>query len=738
MTSEFNAEYGEKGGAGRPIVKPNSGYINQHQNGDVITIISFSSATGQFIVQSDINNVLLNSLFGILTVLFLVCLFAFIKLRQNRLLKAMLSQQTDKLDKKSIQLDQLELNIAILSDIGEEISGSLEFDEILKTLYLRINQLMDATVFLIGLYDEEAQGIDFKLTLENGEHQPLFMMSLDEKDRPAVWCIEHQQPLVINDYAKEHADYFGDMEIPAPKAGEVSKSVIYWPLFVAGRVIGVLSVQSYRKNAYTRQHQDMLSYLASTAAIALDNAQSYLKMEQQKTALEKANEHIRMISEIGLQVNASLDMENILLQLYDNVNTLMDAPIFGIGLYDADKNEIDVRMNVEYGTRYKPYIRDMKDKSRFAVWCIDHCKTVFINDLEVQGEDYISNHEYKQQHWLPTDMEDEDKSKAPQSLIYIPLLIKNKVIGTLSVQSCRKHAFEPVHVDLLTSLASFTATAIENARMFQNLLDTQKQLVEAEKMASLGGLVAGVAHELNTPIGICLTASTTIEYLIDKLSVAKANQKLTRKSFEVFEAEAKDGLGLLTHNLERASHLVTSFKNVAIDQSSDGVSHFTLRTLIADVVTSLQSMLDEKGVVLSLQCNEKWQANTYAGTISQILITLIMKSLAHGFDEAAKTDSEQPAKDAKNNTIKIDVSTAGKNYMIRYKDNGQGIDKSLTERIFEPFFTTKRHQGYTGLGMHVVFNYVTQQLGGTIECYSDKGKGFELLIYFPARHVSND
>jgi signal transduction histidine kinase len=436
--------------------------------------------------------------------------------------------------------------------------------------------------------------------------------------------------------------------------------------------------------------------------------------------LQTANQHLSVVSEIGKQVNASLNLDDVLLKIYDSVYPLMDAPLFGVGLYVAEKNELEIQIAVQNGVRCERYSRDMNDKSQFPVWCVDNQQIIYINDLDTEGNLYIEKHEYEDVNKLNDTSLEGLFFEIPKSLIYIPLMIKSKVIGVISVQSFNKEAFEPEDVEILTSLAGYAATAIENARMYQSLLETQKQLVEAEKMASLGALVAGVAHEMNTPIGICLTASTALEYQIDKLLTAKADKKLTKKEFEVFECHAEDGLRLLIYNLHRIGDLVSSFKNIAVDQSCDSLSCFTVHTLFTDVTRSLQSKLNDANVELILDCDHGWKITTYAGALSQVLIAIIINSIEHGFESLSS------------GMIQIHVTRKADCFIVNYKDNGKGLERSLSERIFEPFFTTKRGKGYIGLGMHVVFNIVSQQLGGSIDCRSDTGKGFELTFRLAA------
>ncbi len=183
-------------------------------------------------------------------------------------------------EQRTAELKQSNQSISTLSDIGNEISSTLDLDKILNTVYFHVNQMMDANVFCIGFYNSEAEEIVFKLTIERGIQLPEFKVSMKDKDRLAVWCVENKKPVIINDFERDKPKYFANAPYVAPQAGEETASVIYWPLIVGGKTIGAITVQSFQQNAYTKHHQKIIRTLASTTAVAMDNANAYLRAQQ--------------------------------------------------------------------------------------------------------------------------------------------------------------------------------------------------------------------------------------------------------------------------------------------------------------------------------------------------------------------------------------------------------------------------------------------------------------------------
>lgn len=260
----------------------------------------------------------------------------------------------------------------------------------------------------------------------------------------------------------------------------------------------------------------------------------------------------------------------------------------------------------------------------------------------------------------------------------------------------------------------------------EKLHQYQRQIIENEKMASLGDMVAGVAHEVNTPIGLGVTASTMI---LDRLAQVQKDfdaKTLKASSLDRFLSESQENLNIIYRNLNRAAELISSFKQVAVDQGSESVRTFCVSQLINEILLSLKPRLKKHRHNINVKCDPTLIVETKAGPINQILINLIINSVVHGFE------------DVDSGTIDIEADLISvQTLKIVYRDNGQGIPAEIRKRIFDPFVTTKRGQGGSGLGMHLVYNLVTQALNGSISVSSEEGHGVEFIIVFPVESVKS-
>lgn len=251
------------------------------------------------------------------------------------------------------------------------------------------------------------------------------------------------------------------------------------------------------------------------------------------------------------------------------------------------------------------------------------------------------------------------------------------------------------------------------------LTSAQKQLVEAEKMASLGALVAGVAHEINTPVGISVTAASHLEQRTKDILAEYAAENLSREELESFLAVCDESCRMMLVNLKRASDLIRSFKQVAVDRTSEERRLFNLHGYLTEVLHSLRPNLKKTAVAVELDCDPDIFLDSYPGAFSQVLTNLVMNSLAHAYEPGQA------------GVIRITVSRAGGNLTLVYSDDGNGIPEESLGKIFDPFFTTKRGRGGTGLGLHILYNIVTQNLGGTVRCESTPGHGTTFLLTLP-------
>jgi signal transduction histidine kinase/Tfp pilus assembly protein PilF len=254
----------------------------------------------------------------------------------------------------------------------------------------------------------------------------------------------------------------------------------------------------------------------------------------------------------------------------------------------------------------------------------------------------------------------------------------------------------------------------------ENLQKTQEQLVESEKMAAIGGLVAGVAHEINTPVGIGITAISSLQEDILKMARLYEKEEMSHEDFKEFLQSSDDVSKLIRKNLERTASLVQSFKQVSADQITEQQRVFELKEYLNDILASLQPKFRGKKIDIKIDCDDKLKLNSYPGVYAQIFTNLLLNSLQHGFSE----------KDT--GTIGIKADVIREFLKIQYSDDGTGISKKDLPHIFEPFYTSDQQHG-AGLGLNIVYNLVRQKLHGTITCESEAGEGVLFRIEVPVK-----
>lgn len=310
-----------------------------------------------------------------------------------------------------------------------------------------------------------------------------------------------------------------------------------------------------------------------------------------------------------------------------------------------------------------------------------------------------------------------------------PIIREDRMVGSVVAFfdiTERKRAEEEIrrlNEDLEARVEQRTAElGAANTRLTESLRElrlAQEQLVQSEKMAALGNLVAGVAHEINTPVGVGVTAASHLEAKVLRYRELYRQGKLTRTDFEKFLDVAGESSEIVSANLKRAAGLISSFKQVAVDQSSGDRRRFKVREYIEELLKSLNPKLKRTRHQVRVECPGELAIDSYPGAFSQIITNLILNSLAHGFED------DTPGE------ILLGVRAEGGHLELHYSDNGKGIPEEHLKRIYDPFFTTRRGQGGSGLGMHIVFNLVTQTLGGRIECRSSPGQGVVFEIRVP-------
>lgn len=475
---------------------------------------------------------------------------------------------------------------------------------------------------------------------------------------------------------------------------------------------------------------------ANSKPITLDS-QQYIHQLEQELADCKRSEKLQH----ALYKITSIEYDNNRRnEFYQEVHEIIGEIVFAKNFFVALYNEDDFCLNI-------PYFVDEKDELEHVgiKWPIGKgVSSYVINTRKAQLLDITQINKLIAQG----DMQDVIGSTDFTSWMGAPLICGNSLHGLIAVQSYDEaNIYSPEDLMLLNFAANHMANAIETVenslqrkesqlkmatqhrlleqkntdlnRIIEQLKSTQQELTQKEKMASLGGLVAGIAHEINTPLGICVTGVSHLqeEYKIIKRAVE--NETLTQTELMHFFDDIEEILKILATNTQRGASLVNSFKQVAVDQSSNEIRSINVLQYINEVILSLKPTLKRTRIVIDVDCSSDLTIKVNAGAVSQIFSNLILNSVKHGFVEGAE------------GKILISTYIKNDNFIIRYQDNGIGLDDEAMTLLFDPFYTTKRGEGGSGLGTHLVYNLVTSSLKGKITVKSQVGKGLAYLIKFP-------
>jgi len=374
-------------------------------------------------------------------------------------------------------------------------------------------------------------------------------------------------------------------------------------------------------------------------------------------------------------------------------------------------NDKDKRVLIQGGNN--PYVFDYKELSRFG-----------INQQTLPFNSQIIN--------KPFSFYDNYRDLVIGTIIFISLLLLLLAILLLNIKKRKalekrlrqtKNELKLLNKDLELTVEErtqdLTHSNDELEQTITYLKQTQTQLIESEKMASLGALVAGVAHEINTPVGIGLTGITHFIDISEKLENSFENNNMTESMFKEFLDVSRELSVLIYSNLSKTSDLVKSFKQIAVDKTFEKKRKFNLNKSIKHSILSLGNIINKTNIDISVNSNDNIIINSYPSAFSQIITNLILNTVNHAF----VSDSI--------GSINIKLSIVEKDVILEYKDDGKGIEKKDISRIFDPFFTTNRKNGGIGLGLNIIYNIITSQLAGSINCKSELNKGTTFIITIP-------
>ena len=421
------------------------------------------------------------------------------------------------------------------------------------------------------------------------------------------------------------------------------------------------------------------------------------------TLLQQSSDTLKLLGAIGQEITSQLDKENVFGVIERHMHGLLDASSFSIYLMDPDGLGLTSVYDVEEGQRLPADHRRMDDAQSFCVRCARERQELLID--------------FSNPAQLPNYVPD---TLVTLSALFAPLTIADRVMGVMTIQSTRVHAYAENERLIFRTLCAYTAIGLANAMAYTHLRDAKDQLVAHEKLAALGSLVAGVAHELNTPIGNSLLTATTLQENTRALEAAAASGSMRRSTLTHFIASCNEGLELVVRGLRSAGELVQSFKQVAVDRATEQRRSFDLLRTSQEVVATLQRSIQVAGHRLLMDIPAGIVLDGYPGPYGQVLTNLINNAVLHAFGTRRGGTMQLKAQLVRNTQVEI-----------RFSDDGVGIATANLKRIFDPFFTTKLGQGGSGLGMSISFNIITSLFGGELEVESTPGSGSCFILRLP-------
>ncbi len=430
--------------------------------------------------------------------------------------------------------------------------------------------------------------------------------------------------------------------------------------------------------------------------LALGEAERAEVLQQTGAILER-------LGAIGQEITASLDADAVFQTLNRHVHGLLHVTAFVIYVMEADQQSLTSTFGVENGLPIESDTIAMSNTGSRSVQCIKERREVLVEfspDEEIPG-------------LIPG-------TERVLSMLFAPLIIGEKILGVMTIQSSEQHAYGEREKMIFRSLCAYGAIALGNADAYFRLKETQAHLLAQEKLAALGSLVAGVAHELNTPIGNCLLVASTVQdnskNLIEKLSA----QNLRRSELNVYFEDMKSSSEIMMRSLTSAASLISSFKQVAVDRTSEHRRTFDLRQVLQDIVTTLHIRINHAGHTITLDAPANIQMDSYPGSLGQVITNLIENAILHAFD------TEQTGM----MTITV-TQPEPQRVLLQFSDNGGGIPEGNLKRVFDPFFTTKLGQGGSGLGLNICYNIVTSVMHGHLTVKSTMGAGTTFTLDCP-------
>ena len=459
-------------------------------------------------------------------------------------------------------------------------------------------------------------------------------------------------------------------------------------------------------------------------------AEAKLRAESAEALARSESEgkkNVELLSESGREITASLDFETIFGRLYEHVNQLADADVFGVGIYHPERQEIEYRLAIENGKRYAPYTRTTTDPNQLPVWCVEHRQPIFINDLRTEYSKYVSRYDEESR-----PLEDGTMSKQPQSIIYLPLLAKDRVLGIITIQSFEKNAYTQHHLNVMQSLASYTAIALDNANAYRQLNEHEAEIrrlfEEAERARSIAeeadaaksAFLSTVSHELRTPLTSVLGFAKIIKKRLEDriFPLIQTDDRKVRQTIQ----QVEENLKVVVSEGERLTKLIDDVLDLAKIEAGKLEWHMepvTIADVIDHATAATSSLFEQKGLRLEKQVDPGLPVVTGdRDRLIQVVINLISNAVK--FTDAG--------------AITCRAVRRGGEIVVSVADTGMGIAPADQPKVFERFkqvgdTLTDKPKG-TGLGLPIC-KEIVEHHGGRIWVDSQIGRGSTFSFALP-------
>lgn len=474
-------------------------------------------------------------------------------------------------------------------------------------------------------------------------------------------------------------------------------------LFVALFAAGVFGVDRLQRSIISKKERERA---------ALREAELRAEAENKRRA------DTEELSKIGRAITSTLSIDKIIETVYENVNALMDASVFGVGIYNKGKNRLDFPSTKEEGVMLPAYSNHLDEEHWLSIWCFKNKKEIVISDFDKEYDQYLKSYSKPIQ------------GKTPNSIVYMPLMLQDKVIGVITTQSFKKDAYTKYHVNLLRNLANYAAIALDNASAYRKLdatlselQSTQQQLVQSEKMASLGELTAGIAHEIQNPLNFVNNFSEVNKELIEEMV-----EEIKQGNYQVAEKIAKDisdNQEKINHHGKRADGIVKGM--LQHSRASSGTKEPTdINALCDEYLRLAYHGLRAKDKSFNAKFETDFDSNIDKVNVTpQDIGRVVLNLITNAF--YVVTERKKSSSDGYEPRVIVSTKKQNGSVEISVKDNGAGIPDSVKDKIFQPFFTTKPTGQGTGLGLSMSYDIVKAH-GGELKVETEVGEGTTFIV----------